>query len=507
VGSCGVAAAWGEYPTPAPLALVEGVHLFGGCLFGEGAVREGLYSRLVGGTAAQPVVQASGLKSSTVLSGFQIAGATPTAAGDAAVALESRDSPGLALRSVQLAPGNGAAGAPGEGGSAGHAGGDGGSVSGRNGAPGAGGTVAACPNTNGGEGASRNDLHWYKCKEDGCSCPPLGCGCVAFDVHDGRSGHPGETGNWADGGGGHDSKAYTYCGGPSPGDGGTGKRGGNGACGEKSAPSPDRWGAFAGGAWKGGQGGRGQRGAHAGGGGGGGAGGGCDVPCGVKFCPGNFFSGQAGGGGGAGGCGGGGGEGGHMGGPSIALLLEGTSPTFRSVVVAPATGGVGGAGGPGAVGGKGGGGGHSYSDAICNGFEPNKATGSPGGPGGAGGRGGASNGGAGGNGGPAVGVALLGAELDASGLAIYAGRGGGKGSGGEGGRPGADLCNGGTGADGLPGEVADHHDYTGARPPEPEDPDRELPYPAPPPEPEPSSRSGTEHEKQPEPKELQQGRR
>jgi PKD repeat protein len=173
-----------------------------------------------------------------------------------------------------------------------------------------------------------------------------------------------------------------------------------------------------------------------GGGGAGGGGGGIDG----AGCTADRAAG--GGGGGAGGLGGYGGRAGRGGGASIAVLLDGASPTFVNCTFTCGNGGAGGAGSNGTPGGTGGTGGAAGLGAGAGGA---------GGIGGRGGDGGAGGGGAGGAGGPSWCIYRFGTTTaNVTSPTFFIGNGG---AGGSGGLRGDGANRGAGGPDGTHGAI------------------------------------------------------
>jgi hypothetical protein len=255
----------------------------------------------------------------------------------------------------------------------------------------------------------------------------------------------GDTPSAGDGGSGGENDCPSACplvGGDGISDGQPGAPGGAGAGGLAGTPSGDTAGTFTTGSWVGSSGGPGGAGLNGTGGGGGGSGGTKKIA--ACFGCGSLLGGT-GGTGGAGGCGGAGGGGGGEGGAAIAVLVQGSLPTFTNVTIQGGTGGVGGVGGLGGGGVPGGTivdagltGGPSQTCGLISYSAGGGAFGGIGGPGGAGG------GGAGGNGGPSIGVAIVGSADMPSTPTIMVGMGGVGGRGGDGGD--------GTSGIGLPGK-------------------------------------------------------
>jgi uncharacterized protein YjbI with pentapeptide repeats len=430
---CGVLVGYGEYQLADPIAVRDGVNVYGGCVpSSEGdADFQSLVDAPAGG---RPAVVANSIKTGVILQGFKLAG-TPAAASPSAasVVVSVSGTSNLTLLDTRILAGSGTAGSRG---SEGTRGGQGGAANGASG-----GTNTGCA-TNGGNGSVIRGVT-CKCYFASFFCAPT---CSANDCR-GYPGAPGSTSRSAPGGGWGDWNKYecAYKRGET---GHGGEPGAAAACGNKGVVSSSTAGVFSNGTWTQVPGGNGTRGGDGGGGGGGGAGGptcGCCVWSPIQR-PGN-----QGGGGGAGGCGGGLGGGGQQGGASFGIVLIGSTVTFANSAVIGGRGGDGGDGGAAAQGGGAGvgAGGLGYWG------------GGYGGGGGSGGDGGSGGGGAGGNGGPAVGAALVGSSrLDGTGTVYYPGASGAFGSAGEGGQPvKPQACAGPDGDYGVPGVVADTHVY------------------------------------------------
>ena len=436
---CSVLVRYGRYATNAPIALKNGVNVYGGCLFADAATFDPAavhYRSIVDASppAGTPAVQADAINTPTLVWGLAVLGKIETAAGAASIAMAANNSSGLSVQNVSLVAGKG---------------GDGGSASamppGGIGSPGSrppsllspvGGAGGAACSTNpqstvgrGGQGADNQTLT--------ADCGDWYCDCTTSNPT-ASMGRPGiDNGNAKGGVGGARGLQGCGClrqdGVP---DGPTGGTGDAGACGVKGGTAASPFGAFDGIRWIAGQGGTGGGGSVGAGGGGGGSGG---ISAYTNFSTDHLYPGLPGGGGGGGGCGGPGGTGGGQGGASIALLLANTAlkgdPNGSSIVPGPA--GAGGDGGRGGVGGAGGIGGTSWPGHTidvgradtCTAFGPGT-----GGTGGVGGQGGAGSGGAAGTGGPSIGIALVGGSPDPLWQRIYGGMPGAPGQFGSGGQ-------------------------------------------------------------------------
>jgi uncharacterized protein YjbI with pentapeptide repeats len=147
---CGVLVAWGEYSLAAPIAVRDGVNVYGGCLPSSQS-RPGYFSAVRAPSGGQPAVRATSLKAGVVLQGFQL----NASAGDGnnaatSVALWVKDSTQLSVLDTELVANRGGQGAAGSSPGDGAQGGNG---SGRNG-----GTVSACGNTSGGTGSVKRQV-------------------------------------------------------------------------------------------------------------------------------------------------------------------------------------------------------------------------------------------------------------------------------------------------------------------------------------------------------------
>lgn len=441
---CGVLVRYGTYNLAAPLQLVDGVSLYGSCIFDETAYR---YRTAIIG---RPAMRANGIQKPTVVYGFVISGSSGASAAEASFAMVVSNSTGLTLSHDVVASGRGAAGGNGNTGFAGA--GEFGKYAPSDTIGGQGGracTVSPPPGSagKGGKGADFQQLH-----SSGCF---LTCNCNNnnYPASIGKDGE--KSGTVSGGGGGQRGTSGCACSNRSGGDAGGGPEGGKGnpgVCGTQGGVSNlDAKGSFAGTVWAPNRGGTGIEGQVGSGGGGGGSGG-----FGVVFPPTTDYPGYPGGGGGGGGCGGPGGTGGEQGGASIPLVLLNSSVAglADANVLIPGPGGRGGNGATGARGGTGGQGASGRTGirwqigkAACSGTVPGF-----GGKGGNGGQGGAGAGGAGGNGGPSFGIALVSSPaFSAGGITIYPAQPGEGGTLGTGGQNDGFQCKGGDGQAGRSG--------------------------------------------------------
>jgi uncharacterized protein YjbI with pentapeptide repeats len=433
---CGVLVAWGSYSPQATVQLQDGVDVYGGCLPQSKAKPE-YFSTIQAPPGGQPAVSADGINSGVILQGFQL-NASPAGgtSGTASVALLVTNSAKLEVLNTEILA---STGGPGATGGSGHSGTSGGAANGRSG-----GTISACEDTTGGDGAVQMGVS----VDVGFSSFTCNPSCSANGCY-GYLGAPGDTGisvaggKWGDG-----NCVECPATGSRGGTGHSGTEGGNAGCGTKGAANADVAGSFSGPIWTASVGGAGSPGGDGGGGGGGGAGG---YTAGACFWASGTFPGNSGGGGGAGGCGGAQGSGGQQGGAAFAMVAVNSTITIKESRI---VGGTGGNGGQGGTGGSGSTGGAKADGATDQG-------GGYGGSGGAGGAGGAGGGGAGGNGGPAVGIALIGnAAVTDTNTVYYTGVSGFPGDFGKGGNAiNADVCTGPDGDSGLSGLVADKHQY------------------------------------------------
>jgi hypothetical protein len=443
--ACGVLVRYGTYNVTAPVQLVDGVSLYGSCIFDEMPYR---YRSMIVG---RPAVRAENIKKLTTLYGFVILGSSPGNAGEASVALLLTNSTGLTLSHDVIASGKGANGAIGTSRN-GSTGGYGRYSSSNSGGAGGKACNANTPLNSPGDGGKGAD--YQQLASSGCFAL---CKCDNNN-YPASLGQKGQSSGTVEGGGGAGrGGAGCMCdpNGGNAGEGGTGTNGSPGTCSASVASrNPDTKGTFNGITWTPNRGGDGSVGQVGSGGGGGGSGG-----FGVfyrLFEKAIDYPGSPGGGGGGGGCGGPGGQGGQQGGASIPVVLANSS-TITIDAANALIPGPGGAGGTGGGGGKGGAGGSGVtggrfqrwiiSGAACNGTVPGY-----GGTGGNGGQGGAGSGGAGGNGGPSFAIALVNSPpLSIAGLSIYAAQPGAGGAPGPGGQNDSSQCKGGNGQEGVPG--------------------------------------------------------
>lgn len=430
--SCGVLVGYGEYPQASPLALRDGVSIYGGCV-AAGQNSAGLLSLIKAPANGAPAVTATAITSATRIENLKISGSPATAPGTPSVALQISNSSGLHIANAEVYAGPGAAGASG---AAPGVAGRGGAGSGRTA-----GTNAACSGSSGGAGSIKMAVSvdvgavTYSCN---ATCSDNSC--YGYDAQ------PGTTGTWARGGQWGEPNC-TECPRSSGKTGNSGAAGTTASCGSRGIVTADTRGRFNGTTWLAGQGGNGTPGGNGGGGAGGGAGG---YKAGACFWVKTQDDGNTGGGGGAGGCGGGPGGGGQQGGGSFALVNAGSRLDISSSRL---VGGLGGTGGRGADGATGAIGGDGAGGASGGG-------GGTGGTGGKGGAGGGGGGGAGGNGGPSVAAALVGnATLVGSRLVFYSGSGGGGGGGGTGAASGVAACTAGNGDGGAVGLAVDQQQF------------------------------------------------
>ena len=427
VAGCAVAVRHGLYPTIASITLRDAVSVHGSCRFGEEPERH--YRTVIAAAppAGAPAIDATGINSTTELSGMLVLGKDETAPGEASIAMRVSASKALSLSAVTLAAGRGGDGAAGAAG-AGAAGGAGVTPGGPFSLGIGGQACPSAPPAAGGNGGVGQDATEFTipgtCGSD-CNCAPSASRVPPNLLAGQPSGKARGGGNGAAGafGGNCVGRASLD---PTPRDGGAGAPGEVGDCadlGGKAATDASTAGRFATGRWLAGRGGPGGGGGAGSGGGGGGAGGySVYVPFIGTI---DSYFGFAGGGGGGGGCGAPGGAGGQQGGASIPLVLINTSITglAAGASLVPGPGGNGGPGGAGGSGGAGGAGGAAYNGAKVSrqyGFVGIAMPGA-GGAGGNGGPGGASAGGAGGNAGPSFGIALVGNSPDPGQDAAYAG--------------------------------------------------------------------------------------
>ncbi|MES2932997.1 MAG: pentapeptide repeat-containing protein, partial [Pseudomonadota bacterium] len=378
--SCSVLVAFGRYPQSSPLALHDGVNLYGGCVKpGAGAAH--LYSLIMAPANGAPAITANNIGKPTIVQNFKLDASAATAPGSASLGLQVANSAGLQLTDSHIYGGQGARGANGQ--APGEAG-IGGAASGATG-----GINKSCANSNGGDGSGNMDIRTETWTSGGPNPPgtiPIvyskdAMACAKNDCN-GYAGQPGSTGVSAKGGAHGDpnmgSCAYYRGGNGKPGDAGQ-----PAACGAKGTRSANLQGTLVNGIWTAALAGTGINGGDGGGGGAGGAGGATGGWCVVVT---RNYHGSSGGGGGAGGCGGAGGGGAQQGGASFGILnLAGALTVNNSKISAgrsgdggtgwgAAKGALGGAGaagldgsdsGYGAAGGDGGGGGGGGGGAAC----------------------------------------------------------------------------------------------------------------------------------------------
>jgi hypothetical protein len=442
--NCGTLVRYGVYGPAASVQLVNGVSVYGSCVF-DGSERK--YRSTVLG---RPAISANNISKTTILSGFVIMG-TDAGAGQASVAMTVSNSTGLALNHNVLASGrggNGNAGVYADG----ARGGDGNRANGNTGGAGGGACPANPPTGTAGLGGKGADFK--SIRSSGCFAL---CNCENNNYPNSVGKNGESSGNVLGGGGGERGKDGCDCG-YFVGDSGDGPRGGNGGAGNcgtaGGTPNNNNKGSFNGTTWIASSGNAGDAGQVGSGGGGGGSGGfGVNIDNSFRTTD---YPGKAGGGGGGGGCGGPGGRGGQQGGASIPLVVFDSSVTGLAAtnVLIP---GPGGRGGDGAAGGKGGPGGNGvpgpiavkhdvHSVGFCRGWVPGS-----GGEGGGGGQGGAGSGGAGGNGGPSFGIALVNSPALGGGIKIYAAQAGSGGKDGSAGQNAPPQCKGADGQKGGPG--------------------------------------------------------
>jgi hypothetical protein len=416
VADCAVAVRHGLYPITETIVLRDAVSVHGSCRFGDEPDYH--YRTVIEASppAGMPAIDATGINSSTVISGLLVLGKDETAPGEASVGMRVRASKGLTLTAVTLASGTGGDGAAGKSANGG-TGGNGEAPRFAETADNALGGLA-CPGEpsqpagNGGLGTESFDFAATSASCVGaCACypvepkkktPALASLFMGQSSGRARGGMVGENGN--------SGPSCNPLGVPPPTAGQPGSNGELGDCGqaggkrkdeEEQAASPAR---LVDGRWLAVFGGTGERGGNGSGGGGGGAGGYAYYNVEREI----YYRGLPGGGGGGGGCGGAGGGGGQQGGASIPLILIDT--TISSLVNAALIPGQGGHGGRGGNGGGGGAGGLGGAAPFPQkpwplGFFMVPGLGGKGGDGGAGG---AGAGGAGGNGGSTPAVALAG---------------------------------------------------------------------------------------------------
>ena len=419
VAECAVLVQHGLYPTTATLSLRDAVSVHGSCRFGNEPERQ--YRTVIAAAppGGMPAVDASGINSTTALTGMVVLGKLETSPGEASIAMRVSASKGLTMAGVTLVAGRGGDGASGVSvtGGPGGPGGNGGQADGL--APGG----RACPSGQsalGGNGGAGSSASHFTFDQSSCF---FECNCTALPSAGSPDQMAGQASGQASGGG--SGAAGLFGGacsgrgsrGPAPTDGTAGAAGELGACnslGGKAVVDKSSVGRFVAGRWLAGRGGQGGAGSAGSGGGGGGAGGYSLFSRGIN----DFlaYTGVPGGGGGGGGCGAPESAGGQQGGASIPLVLADAVVTGlgTGVSLVPGPGGAGGAGAGGGTGGPGGAGGEPYQATRIswavggqNVFMPGAGA-----PGGAGGRGGAGAGAAGGNGGPSFGIALIGNSPD-----------------------------------------------------------------------------------------------
>jgi len=413
------------------LELAPGVGVYGRYVFLGGWTRHAPGLQRAEILAPEAVaVHAEGIGAATTLAGLRIRAAEAGLDDGASVVIFADDSPGLTLRDLRLATGDGATGPHGGDGSDGSAGEAG--AQGRKGC-----NVPGC--IWGGTCNSANPMgggYQYTCTLGYCTCGGMGQNYSVWTLPE-VSGLPNP---WDQGQSGQHSCWYRTHG---PGKGGAGGAvgvkghvdgyaGQDGVAGEDGpAGTPAPFGGIYAGGWSVGEGGHGWPGSRGTGGGGGGKGRNRDQP-GLFEC--NTLGGE-GGGAGEGGHGANGGWGGASGRSVFGVLLRDAPILIEDCEVLlgqAGPGAQGGHGGEGGAGGDGGKGGAGYKNSGIGGW------------GGSGGRGGHGGGGAGGRGGHAVGVVWT--CGDAPTLVNLDVHGGGAGVGGpggaSGGNPGPDGFNG-----------------------------------------------------------------
>jgi hypothetical protein len=445
---CGVLVRYGLYNLSTPVDLVDGISLYGSCIFDETTYK--YRSTIIG----RPAIRANGINKPTTVHGFVILGGSAVAEpGQASIEMTVSRSNGLILSHNTIASGQGGPGSNGT-----FANGGPGEDGHRTTEMGGGTGGTACPASpptddsgKGGKGADYNQVH-----SSGCF---LQCNCSDGNPNQSVGKEGNSSGDVKGGsGGGRGAKGCSCVGGSDgSGDGPPGLNGSPGTCGTKGGQwSENNKGSFHETTWKASNGLSGDTGQVGSGGGGGGSGGYATyLYIGTRGLTGVVdLAGGPGGGGGGGGCGGPGGKGGQQGGASIPLVLFGSSLTIvpNTNLLIPGPGGVGGDGARGGIGGSGGTGADGrivkkHTSELCHGSSPGN-----GGSGGGGGNGGAGAGGAGGNGGPSFGIALVNSPpLQANGITIYPAQPGVGGVKGSGGQNNASQCKAPDGRDGVAG--------------------------------------------------------
>lgn len=447
VARCGVLVERGEYRLAAPIALKDGVNVYGGCVPANTPDAQSLHSSIVAPGDGTPAISAQDIAHATLVRNFEITGsAANDGAGRASIAIVAENVNQLTFADDTIVAGRGGAGHDGARGTDGAIGG---SASGAN--PGTSGGYR------GGAGSMEMKVSVSAANECTTQCATPGCaGENGLGSWSARGGQPGQPicSDCAQ----RDDITLAN-------NGINGESAESAPCADKSATPraatlgrfsahPPQWSAIADAS-------NGDDGTDGGGGGGGGAGG----SRGGHFCDpvamrGTLIAlpGNRGGGGGAGGGRGHGGRGGSPGGGSFALVLSASHITLDHTRVYGAMSGAGGAGGVGGVGGAGGLG----AAGNYNGDSPRYSDRSgAGGSGGNGGAGGAGAGGAGGSAGPSVLVALIGnSSVSENAVAYYLGASGKPGAGGKGGtNRGVNPCAAAQGSAGKEGLVAQTAKY------------------------------------------------
>ncbi len=357
-GYDGVYVRTGVFLETAPIQLVDGISIYGGCVLPCWDQDPTQRSSVTG---ANPMVIGNGIESDTLISQmvfWPFAGNAPNKTSIAAVLIGCSND--LVFEYCEFNGNNGAHGADGGYGSSGADG-----VNGQLGHPGCqdgGGVVCGS-----------------------CAEPTVGAGGIVFcGTYGGDGGRPVKYGYAYDGEPGWGGTP----GGPGgEGDGDNGKGGGNGSPGSNGSHGlgGNGIGYHSGSNWFGSSGQNGAMGSH--GRGGGGGGGGAGWYDGLSAC---YYYGGSGGGGGSGGCGGDGGQGGAGGGGSIGVFMNSSEAIFTYCHFSSHVGGNGGAGAPLGLGGWG------YFGSLGGPGYGGSGGGGAGGWGGDGGDGGLGGGGGGG---------------------------------------------------------------------------------------------------------------
>lgn len=441
VAHCGVLVEWGEYQLTAPLALKDGVNVYGGCVPAGTPSAQSLYSSILAAGDGTPAVSAQNLAGPVLFQNFEIGGSpADDGAGHASIAVALENVQQLTFADDSIVAGRGGANRAGADGADGATGGS---------------ANGSDPGSGGGQrgGAGSLEMNVSVTGDNSCTpqCATPGCaGENGSGSAGARGGQPGQA--ICDECAQRDDLTPAN-------NGGDGAGAENAPCANNSAPPrAATYGLFSAHPlqWRPtddvSNGDDGRDGPGGGGGGAGGFRGGhfCD-PIRMRGTLVAVAGNRAGGGGAGGERGHGGGSGGHGGG-SFAIALSASHITLERTRVYGGLSGAGGHGGKGGGGGAGGNGAAGNSNASAIHYADRSGTGGSGGHGGGGGAGG---GGAGGNSGPSLLIALIaGSSVAENGVAYYMGAAGSAGPGGTWGyNPAANPCAGVPGSAGNGGPI------------------------------------------------------